>query len=104
MEKRQATIGEWGCPPRFVTDFELPEASLTDPAAGMTIHIDLGKEKPDITHPYILTWSASDDAPFFCLEPYTGLTDAINNRCGLHILQSMECLSTSLSYSVSFGK
>lgn len=65
-----------------------PTATLCPASGGRAgaIHVSLGLDKksppaPDAT---FVTWSATADAPFFCVEPWMGPPNAAEHGIGLH--------------------
>ena len=81
-----------------------PEESLAQPALIDTIHtamlsnevvfgekgrpgdiaIRLGTERIPDPDAAFITWTAADDSPFYCVEPWMGPPNAAGNKAGLH--------------------
>jgi len=94
------TIAEHGLIGKYITDLTEPKASIHDPVAKIGAEMDLRGPDGQLAWPYILTWTLSDDAPFFCIEPYEGVTDAVHNKIGLRILQPGQAYETRLRTNI----
>ncbi len=48
------------------------------------IHVKLGTAKVPPADACVVTWTESDQAPFYCVEPWMGPANAMENKQGLH--------------------
>ncbi len=48
------------------------------------VTVRLGSERVPPTQSVVVTWTAADDAPFYCVEPWMGPANAPEHKVGLH--------------------
>lgn len=64
------------------------------------VTIKIGQEKkpnPDAT---FVTWTSDDNAPFYCVEPWMGPPNAIENKIGLHWVQPGQSQSFAVEIKI----
>jgi galactose mutarotase-like enzyme len=96
FHEQETTLATHGGTGKYITDLSEPRVSLHDPAARMGVEMDLCAPDGKLAWPYILTWTLPDDAPFFCIEPYEGVTDAVHSGTGLRVLPPGKSYTTQL--------
>lgn len=80
--------------PEWIDTFHLglttPTATLTpagrDRAGAIQITLGLDKKTAPAPDTTFVTWSASPEAPFFCLEPWMGPPNSVETDVGLHLV------------------
>jgi galactose mutarotase-like enzyme len=80
--------------PDWIDTFHLglssPVATLAPlgggPAGTLSVSLGLDKKSPPPPAATFVTWSASDDAPYFCIEPWMGPANAPETKLGLHLV------------------
>ncbi|MCX6938496.1 MAG: aldose epimerase [Verrucomicrobia bacterium] len=80
--------------PDWIDTFHLgltrPTATLApatgDRAGAIQISLSLDKKSPPPPDATFVTWSASPDAPFYCIEPWMGPPNAPETGVGLHLV------------------
>jgi galactose mutarotase-like enzyme len=97
FDQQTMTLAEHGPTGMYITDLTEPRVALRDPAAALGVEMDLRDAAGRLAWPYILTWTLSDDARFFCIEPYEGVTDTVHNGIGLRILAPKASYTTRLT-------
>jgi galactose mutarotase-like enzyme len=50
------------------------------------VHVTLGTEPVPPANATVVTWTLSDDAPFYCVEPWMGPPNAPEHKVGLHLV------------------
>ncbi|MDB6168121.1 MAG: aldose epimerase [Verrucomicrobia bacterium] len=64
------------------------------------ISLRLGHAKVPPPDAAIVTWSGSDDAPYYCVEPWMGPPNAPEHKIGLHLVPPGETETFSVSIAV----
>lgn len=97
-----------------------PEENLANPALIDTIHtglrgnevvfgekgrpgdvvLRLGNAKVPPADAAVVTWSGSDDAPYYCVEPWMGPPNAPEHKLGLHLVPPGETAIFAISINV----
>ena len=62
--------------------------------------IKLGNGKVPPEGSAVVTWSGSDDAPYYCVEPWMGPPNAPEHKIGLHLVPPGETETFAVSISV----
>lgn len=113
--KQDFTTGQLTPGPALVT-----EENLANPALIDTIHTGLrsseivfgekgrpgdvvvrvGSAKVPPADATIVTWSGSDDAPYYCVEPWMGPPNAPEHKLGLHLVPPGETQTFAVSITI----
>ena len=113
--KQDFTTGQLTSGPSLLTDENLANPALID-----TLHMGLrsnevvfgekgrpgdvilrlGTAKVPPADATIVTWSGSDDAPYYCVEPWMGPPNAPDHKVGLHWVPPGETEKFSVSITV----
>lgn len=64
------------------------------------VHVRLGTAKVPPPDAAIVTWTASDTAPFYCVEPWMGPPNAPEHKRGLQLVPPLETATFAVSVSV----
>lgn len=67
--------------PFTVGDYDKPEYTIVDEANGASLRATW--PKPDGEGPYLNLWTPDAETPAWCVEPFLGLQNALNNGRGL---------------------
>lgn len=51
------------------------------------IHLRIGADKTPAADATIVTWTEREPAPFYCVEPWMGPPNSIENKVGLHFVE-----------------
>ncbi len=62
--------------------------------------VRLGAEKVPPPEATFVTWTAADDSPFYCVEPWMGPANAAGHKVGLHLVNPGETAKFTVSVSV----
>ena len=60
----------------------------------------LGNAKVPPADATVVTWSGSDDAPYYCVEPWMGPPNAPEHKLGLHLVPPGETETFAVSITV----
>ncbi|MEO6875982.1 MAG: aldose epimerase [Opitutaceae bacterium] len=64
------------------------------------VRLRIGNTKVPPADATIVTWSGSDDAPYYCVEPWMGPPNAPEHKIGLHFVTPGETETFSVSINV----
>jgi galactose mutarotase-like enzyme len=70
----------------FHTHLRSHEVAFGEKERGGDVRVRLGPDKvppPDAT---FVTWTAANDSPFYCVEPWMGPANAVEHKVGLHLV------------------
>lgn len=76
-------------------------ATLVTPALGRTLTLDLA-QPGSIPWYAVTTWTERPDSPFYCIEPWLGLPNAIHHGAGLRWLAPGATETAACRLSVAF--
>jgi galactose mutarotase-like enzyme len=62
--------------------------------------IRLGADKVPAPDATFVTWTAADDSPFYCVEPWMGPANAVEHKAGLHLVKPGETAKFTVNVSV----
>lgn len=64
------------------------------------VEVEIGTEKHPDPGYALVTWTETDDSPFFCIEPWMGPPNSPENKIGLHTVPPGESRAFSVSVRV----
>lgn len=66
--------------------YDLSDSTVTclNKADNSKIEIEVGAERGPHSEYAVVTWTESDDSPFFCIEPWMGPPNSPESKVGLH--------------------
>ncbi|MBP8255908.1 MAG: aldose epimerase [Opitutaceae bacterium] len=64
------------------------------------VTIKIGQEKKPAPEATFVTWTSDDAAPFYCVEPWMGPPNAIENKIGLHWVQPGQSQSFAVEIKI----
>jgi galactose mutarotase-like enzyme len=67
-----------------------PEAVFGEKGRPGDVAVRLGTTKLPPTDAVFVTWTPADDSPFFCVEPWMGPPNAVENKLGLSLVPKGE--------------
>lgn len=82
------------------TQLRSNEAVVSEKGRGGTISVQLGTQKIPSRDATFVTWSGSDDAPYYCVEPWMSPPNAPEHRRGLGIVPPRETARFSVVVAV----
>lgn len=83
----QAHLGQPELVDRIHTALCEPVVSLTERGTGARLELSLGTGGPPAPEIAMVTWSESETAPFYCIEPWMGAPNSPSHRHGLHLVE-----------------
>lgn len=91
----QTTLDDKALVDRFHLEFIEPKVILESPGKNISFSWNSSDPWFDVT-----TWTANDEADFYCVEPWLGLPNAIHHGIGLRMLAAGEEEKASCEISV----